>query len=848
MFRFAIDPFSFFIGFLSASVFWWLMTQARPLWREYRTAAAEKKELAQARKTSSVEENHRRNTLRRAQGMHLAAPLFALDEILQEPRVITPPQSIEPGVTHLLEDVTSQTLPYLPAWPEIAAAYHAPTLTLPQALLGNSNLVIIGQPGTGKTCAMAHLASLAANRSEELAALQDAVPLLVHVAELKLPVPESRNILSPLIDAASEDAPMLDLGRLPTFFENAFKNGNILLLVDGFDEIPPENQQLVSDFFKLLLQAHPRTRIVTTGSPEYLDGLIGLGFAPLALVTWSPLQSQKFIHRWGELWSRTVALEAWAQTGPEQVDPLLLNTWLASDNLGLSPLEMTLKTWGAYAGDSLGPHVLDFIATHIRRIAPLNTPLAALETLAMQVLLSSQSVFDPRKAREWVKEFEVPEDQPEESGDALLDPPALEKTETEKPKKEKKNEKVVVKTASTGLIGKMASSGLLVSYRDNRMRFIHPVFAGYLAGRALANVNAEETIINQTDWSGKYLAMRYLAAHGDASKLVQTMLGFSRLPMHRPLFAAARWLRDAPRNAQWRGKLYAMLATILQTDGIPLAMRGQAMAAFVVSNDPSVQTLFRQFTTTPSFDLVQLAVLGSGAMRDAKAVQVLEQAIHAPSLSVRRAACMALVSIGTNEALEAVAHTLLNGDEDIRRAAAEALANDPKEGHEMLREGTTMNDILLRRAVVYGLGRVHQAWATEILQRVQIDDDQWVVRNAATEVLEARAHPGTHAPHKLKAPSESPWLIEFAGKHGTGISPGAPATDILLMALESDNPEARLAALPYLKYTPNDDVLKSLYGAMYKDDLELREAAYSILWELGASGAKLPDPSQYGFG
>ncbi|MBP8165219.1 MAG: hypothetical protein KAX86_07230, partial [Anaerolineales bacterium] len=59
---------------------------------------------------------------------------------------------------------------------------------------------------------------------------------------------------------------------------------------------------------------------------------------------------------------------------------------------------------------------------------------------------------------------------------------------------------------------------------------------------------------------------------------------------------------------------------------------------------------------------------------------------------------------------------------------------------------------------------------------------------------------------------------------------------------------ARLAALPYLKYTPNEDVLKNLYGAMYKDDPELREAAYNILWELGASGAKLPDPSQYGFG
>ena len=208
---------------------------------------------------------------------------------------------------------------------------------------------------------------------------------------------------------------------------------------------------------------------------------------------------------------------------------------------------------------------------------------------------------------------------------------------------------------------------------------------------------------------------------------------------------------------------------------------------------------------------------------------------------------MALVSIGTNEALEAVAHTLLNGDEDIRRAAAEALANDPKEGYEMLRDGTTISDILLRRAVVYGLGRVSQPWATEILQKVQIDDDQWVVRNAATEVLEAKAHPGARAPRKLKAPSESPWLIQFAGKQGVGISPGAPATDILLLALKSGDADARLAALPYLKFTPSEGVIAQLYEAMYTDDPELREAAYNTLWELGTSGVKLPHPSQYGY-
>lgn len=843
MFRIAIDPFSFIVGFVIGSAFWWLATRARPLWAEMRANIKENREAAQTRKSSTVEENHRRLTLRRAQGMHIAAQLFALDEIIQEPLLIAPPQRVEPGAQPKFEDVISQTLPYLPSWPEIAAAYHAPTLTLSQALSGNTNIVIIGQPGVGKTVSLAYLASLAANRSEKLEALQDAVPFLVHIADLKLPILDPKDALTPLIEAASEYAPIFDLNRLPAFFQNTFKNGNALLLVDGYDEITPEYQQIISEYFKIIMQNYPKTRIVTTGAPEYLGGLVGLGFAPLTLITWSVGQNEKFIEQWGQIWSQTVALEAWSQTRPEQVDPILLNVWLSADNANLSPLELTLKAWGAYAGDSLGPHVLEAIATHIRRIAPQNTPLAALETLAMQVALSAQPIFDPRKAREWVKSFEVVE----ETVESTTEQPDEEKKEDTKPKKEKKTEKVVAKPTMS-LLEKMAASGLLVNYPNQKMRFMHPVFAGYLAGHALTHYNTEETLLNQPDWSGKYLAMRYYAAHGDASKLVQSMMEFSRMPMHRPLFAMARWLRDAPRNAAWRGKLFGTLAALLQTEGIPLSLRGQAMAAFVVSNDPNAAALFRQFETTLSFELVQLAVLGSGAIRDTKAIEVVERALEAPSLSVRRAACMALVAIGTNEALESVAHTLLNGDEDIRRAAGEALANDPNEGHAMLKDGITISDILLRRAVVYGMGRVNEPWALEALQKIQIDDDQWVVRNSATEVLEAKANVGLRAPRKLKAPAESPWLIEFASKQGMGISPGTPATDILLLALKSDDPDTRLAALPYLKFTPNEGVITQIYSAMYKDDPELREAAYNTLWEIGTTGAKLPHPSQYGFG
>src|SRR5688572_29331958 len=130
MFDFALQPFSFFVGFLTASLFWFIVARMRPIWEEMRAGAKENREVVQSRKTSSVEENHRRVTLRRAQAMHLAAPLFALDEIILEPLLIAPPASVEPGTSPKFEDIISQTIPYLPTWPEIAAVYSPQTLTV----------------------------------------------------------------------------------------------------------------------------------------------------------------------------------------------------------------------------------------------------------------------------------------------------------------------------------------------------------------------------------------------------------------------------------------------------------------------------------------------------------------------------------------------------------------------------------------------------------------------------------------------------------------------------------------------------------------------------------------------
>jgi hypothetical protein len=129
---FSGPAFSFILGFITATIFWWLMGRVRPLLEEIREGFRVRREEAKARRSTGVEENHRRNTLRRAQGMHLAASLFALDEIIETPRLLAPPHRVEPGAPPLPRYCCAHAS-YMPSWPELAAIC-APTLSLGQAL------------------------------------------------------------------------------------------------------------------------------------------------------------------------------------------------------------------------------------------------------------------------------------------------------------------------------------------------------------------------------------------------------------------------------------------------------------------------------------------------------------------------------------------------------------------------------------------------------------------------------------------------------------------------------------------------------------------------------------------
>jgi HEAT repeat protein len=246
--------------------------------------------------------------------------------------------------------------------------------------------------------------------------------------------------------------------------------------------------------------------------------------------------------------------------------------------------------------------------------------------------------------------------------------------------------------------------------------------------------------------------------------------------------------------------------------------------------------LFRQLLSGRDAALCQLALLGIGLLKEPKAVHDLAEHLFDPSPNVHSAACLALVRLGGKTALDAVSEALLHGDEDLRRAAAEALANDPEEGYPILKEGSRIDDLLVRRAVIFGLQRVREPWAAELLEKMQIEDAQWVVKSAASQAVEENAQRERRLPHPLPPLTQTPWLITFAGERGMGVAPGRAAVDLLLLAMKEGSEEQRLAALDTAGRIAEAQAVPFIKQIYECEKGELREAAYSALWRMAAAG------------
>jgi len=546
MFKFPniqFDRISFLLGFIAATLLWWVFSRFRPLMPIYWEKIKRLFQRIVQENKQGVDQIYRKHIIRRSQNNHLASSLFSLDEILIPPRLMVPPPTTNPGENIFTQTIADQTLPYLPDWPELTSPLGISTLTPIQAISRNCHIAIIGQPGSGKTVALNHLACQLARKDPLTGEFQNALPLLSHIADFDLTGQTSRNPLDIVIKAVANSMNLVIQPQLTRFINQIFreKNRKIILMIDGLDEITPDELHRAVELFRILLNQLPTLQLVVTGSPEYLDGLMKLGFYPLAIATWSTHEKLEFLNKWDQLWNNQILPEARKRIDVRSVEPQLIKQWLMSDLSFENPIELTLKTWAAYSGDLNGSNFINLIENYLKRVFPSNDFIPILANLSSQMIKLRKSWMDFEEMEKILSGFvtqstQIPGDNPPNSDVEI-------QNASGKVNGKKNNNQKVLTSRGEKIISTLESNNLMVFHNMDRVRFIHPVFVGYMASLVIEPEEFKDHL-EDIQWSINLQLLRFLSASIPNPSWITQLLQDSNSPLFSKLLIISRWLAD----------------------------------------------------------------------------------------------------------------------------------------------------------------------------------------------------------------------------------------------------------------------------------------------------------------
>lgn len=752
------------------------------------------------------------------ESMHLLSNLCPLSDLLIQPAILPPPGQISPDTTNAPDSLIHQVLPYLPDWPEFMTAYAVKRVNIVDLLKGGQNIALLGKPGIGKSTALANFVMQLTNKDPRVQYLGESLPVFIHAKDL-IETNHKTDPIQVISKILSDNYSEIKSDKLSHLIENAFNSGEIILLIDGIDELP---RNLIKECYEFVTRLNSTVgkvyRLMITAPIDYLDGFALDNLYPVVMGLWNNSDIYSFIDKISHVFVRSNG-----QT-PTEADELLLKAslrnWVGQNRNRLTPLEITIQAITILSGAKTGHTSFDIMDSFIDAVVPNKSLRNSLEVLAYQTLISENPIINKYELTHYAPELMTGEDVP------VLTPGSTD------PKK-------ALTLKSRGIILKDTAKGNTI--------FAHPLYLGFLASNAVIRNGQFQSIIDQREWASKDAALNYLTHLIDISQYLDYHDVDNDSPLHTKLFTYSHWLNECKPTSIWRPQILKRLAQVLNTDNLPVTVRAKALAALCFSNEKGIASLLRGYMLSVYPTIRLLAILGCGILQDINSISRIADLLADPSLEVRTSACMALYAMGRADTLEFIVKILLQADEDLRRAAAELLTLDTFEGHPVLKDGINHQDLLVRRAVVFGLGLIRNDWSRNLLQQLQSREGQWVVRTAAVQALELIDGVDPSIPHKIVEPHLCPWLIQAASNTGEGISPGIPPIRLLLKLLDNGTDEEKNGVLDYLSLTDNESIISRIYDVMFTQQGQVREAAFYACWRLSLSGVELPSTRKYGF-
>lgn len=751
-----------------------------------------------------------------ANSWHVAGHLVALEQIAVLPRFYTLPKPHNPleAEDRAMYEGPLAMVPLIPDWPQAMAPYQLPGIPLDRVLRGRDSLALLGLPGSGRTVALALMAILSARQTEdeqEGSLLTEArLPILFHLADLELTPEtwgtEALDPLLPLLEAAR--ARLRGLATLTVGAIRApFAAGRGLILIDGWDELPPLKQRQAVEWLHVLVRTYPGNKLVVAGPARGYARLQEIGLAPMFVIPWGNTEFAELGQLWASAWPEI------AGTGKERaVEPHIEAVRRAlRDSRARSPLDITLKLWATFAKDDPGQGRRGWYSAYINRILPAPEMRMALGKLAAAELSA-----------------------PEEVGLTIDEVTHLIDSARGEP-----DQKITVSTPD--LIYTVTNETRLLTERiGKRLTFTQPVLGAYLGAEALEDGVIHERLLEDRPVNNE--VMSFLASIQDITPYIERRLGEVGTVLYDRVLAMAGWATDADQRAPWRNELFKQLAGFLIGPGEYPLVRERALSALIASRDRNVNFIFLQGIKSSDWRVQVLCILGLGAIGDPEMVTTLGALIENHDPAIETAATLALGAIGTKPAVNYMIQVLLTGSDLARRAVGEMFGlNIAGEGHDILKEAVEEQDPATRKAAIYGLMRIKEDWVMKTLETAEVRDDQWMVRSTATNALEMLRHPPDDAPRLPTPPEDNVWLAQWLAERDLSIAPGPEGLRQLVRALQEGDEATRLAAAEALGAQSKPEGITPLYAALRDPHPEVRDSAYRSLGAISiATGRALP--------
>ncbi len=764
--------------------------------------------------SAGLEDRYRQHLAAACRRVRLLGLEAALEEVYVVPRLLVPPPSPTEQLTEDLgldDDAVRER--------RRRAAIHQRERRWPLAkvLRAARHVVVTGPAGAGKTTMLAYLALTFARRqaAERLGVDGDFLPLFVSLGKLahRLSPDETggkqgQQAAGPaelLLEQVAADHRRLGRRVVADLCRARLAAGRCLVLLDGLDEVPADKRARLAQWVAELAAAHPDNRYVVASGPCDHTVLLQAGFVGTTLSGFDDARIREYV----ENWSRATA------------------------DASLAGLQEAIAAHRAWARWAAHPLTLAFLVRVYGRDGELPPDRAALYGRVVELALDAvdQSRLPTEEGRAVLGRLALHMQEGDQIAVSRAEAEAL-VAEALSPPAEPDEARGGQEKKARAWLKALADGSRLLVWRDgDELAFAHRSLRDYLAAWQIAETGNERLLLAHVFDLRWREVIRFYGQLRPVDGVVAALLSGKESVLHQGLFLAAGCLADAREaHEKTRQTVLARLGRVFLQAGQPLPVRIEAARALTRMDDKGVAYLFAQALRQPEAELRQAAVWGVAWLGERRALDALKAALDDGDWRVRAAAAQALGLFRGSRVVEWLAGALMDEDDDVRRAAAESLALMGEEAHSILREAVEDEDFLLRRAAIYGLGRIGGPEIESLFDSIRRDDKQWYVRSAAEEILSRlTGHGGELA---ARRPQDEGWLLAWAAEVGRSLGSVQQAERALVEALRDEQWAIRVAAAETLGVLGGPAAVELLSLAVGDGDEFVREAAFVALKEI----------------